>query len=129
MDPVADLLNRIKNAQLASHQVVRVPFSKVKFQIAKILEREGFVSSVDKRGKGSQKIIRIFLKYKEDRKGALSDFKMISKPSRRVYIKVKDIKKTKGGYGISIISTPKGIMTGEEAKKNKVGGEIICEVW
>lgn len=129
MDPIADLLNRIKNAQAASHQVVRVPFSKMKFEIAKILEREGFIESVDRRGKGPQKIIRIFLKYKEDGKGALSDFKMISKPSRRVYIKAKEIKKTKGGYGISIISTPKGIMTDKEAKKNKVGGEIICEVW
>lgn len=129
MDPIADFLNRIKNAESVYHEIVRVPFSKMKFQIAKILEREGFIQGAEKKGKGSRKFIKIILKYNDDKTPALRDFKMISKPSRRVYIKSKDIKRVKGGFGIGIISTPKGLMTDKEARREKVGGEYICEIW
>jgi len=129
MDPIADFLNRIKNAEAVYHEIVKVPFSKVKFQIAKILENEGFIQGIEKRGRGTRKFIKIILKYNNDKTPALRDFKMISKPSRRVYVKSKDVKKVKGGFGIGIISTSKGLMTNKEAKRKKVGGEYICEIW
>ncbi len=129
MDPIADFLNRIKNAQAVSQKTVRVPFSKMKYQISKILEREKFIEGVEKRGKGAKKIIKIILKYDENKNPAISGFKMISKPSRRIYKKAKDIKKVKGGFGIAIISTSKGLLTDKEARREKIGGEVICEIW
>ncbi len=129
MDPISDMLNRIVTAQNVSRKTVRIPFSKTKFQIAGILEKEGFIESAEKKGRGSKKSIRISLRYKEDGEPVISGFKMISKPSKRVYIKSKDIKKVKGGFGISVISTSRGLMTGKVAKKNKLGGEIIFNIW
>ena len=127
-DPIADILNQIRNAQILSHLEVRVPFSKLKYEIVKILEREKFVEKISKVGKKTRKIIKINLKY-ENGKPAISGLKRISKPGQRTYVPVKKIKQVVGGYGIAIISTPKGLMTGKEARKQKVGGEVICEVW
>ena len=127
-DPIADILNQIRNAQIIFHPEVKVPFSKLKYGIAKILEREKFVGKVDKTGKKTLKIIKINLKY-EDGKPAISSLKRISKPGQRVYVPVNKIRKVGGGYGISIISTPKGLMTNREARKQKVGGEVLCEIW
>ncbi|MCD6178216.1 30S ribosomal protein S8 [bacterium] len=127
-DPIADMLTRIRNAQLVSQKEVRIPFSRLKYEIAKILEENNFVEKINKVGRGPRKVIKISLKYIDGRP-AISGLKRISKPGRRVYVPVKKIKRVKEGYGIAIISTPKGLMTDKEARRNKVGGEIICEIW
>ncbi len=128
IDPIADLFNRIRNAQILSHSEVRVPFSKLKYEIAKVLEQEKFVEKISKVGRKTRKIIKIDLKY-EDGQPAISGLKKISKLGQRLYLPVKKIKPVRGGYGVAIISTPKGLMTDKKARKQKVGGEIICEVW
>jgi len=127
-DPITDMLNRIRNAQAVNHPTVDIPFSKIKFQIAQILAREGFVEKVEKKGRKTRKIIRITLKY-IDGIPFISGLKRISKPGQRIYLSKGKIKKVKGGYGIAIISTSKGLMTDKEARKAKIGGEVICEVW
>jgi len=127
-DPITDMLNRIKNAQAVAHLTVDIPFSKVKYQIAQILAREGFIEKVEKKGRKTRKIIRITLKY-VDNIPAISGLKRVSKPGQRIYLSWRKIKKVKGGYGIAIISTSKGLMTNKEARKEKIGGEVICEIW
>jgi small subunit ribosomal protein S8 len=128
-DPITDMLNRIKNAQAVHHQTAEVPFSKIKLRIAEILKEKGFILDFKKRGRGVKKIIKIKLKYLDDGTGAISDFKRISRPGQRIYKKAKEIKRVKDGYGIAIISTSKGIMTDKEARKHKLGGEVLCEIW
>ena len=127
-DPITDLFNRIKNAQTLSYSEVRIPFSKLKYEIARILEREKFVDKISKVGRKTRKIIKIDLKYLDGRP-AISGLRRISKSGQRVYLPVKKIKPIRGGYGIAIVSTPKGLLTDKEARKQKVGGEVICEVW
>lgn len=127
-DPIADLLTQIRNAQALSSLEVRIPFSKLKYEVAKILEKEKFVGKVDKMGKKTRKVIKINLKY-ENGKPIISGLKRISKPGRRVYLPVKRIRQVRGGYGLAVISTPKGIMSNKEARKQRVGGEILCEIW
>ena len=127
-DPLADMLNRIKNAQILSCEEVTIPFSKLKYEIAKILEQEKVVKKIEKLGKKSRKIIKINLRY-ENGKSVISGLKRISKPGRRVYFPVKKIRSIRGGYGFTIISTPKGLMTNKQARKEKSGGEMICEIW
>jgi len=128
-DSIADQIIRIKNAQLAFKDKVLIPYSKLKFQIALILAREGFIKSVEKKTKKTAKFIEIVLKYQNNRKQAISGIKRISKPGRRIYIGYKDIRPSKQGFGRFIISTPKGLMTDKEAKRNKLGGEILFEIW
>lgn len=128
MDPIADMLIRIKNAQTVKKKIVNIPFSKIKYEIAKILEKEGFIEEARKRGRLIKKII-IQLKYNEKGEPCIKDVKRISKPSRRIYLKWKDLYYPKSGYGILILSTPKGILTSKEAKRLKLGGEAICEIW
>jgi small subunit ribosomal protein S8 len=135
MDPISDMLTAIKNAQAVEKETVDVPFSKIKFEIAKILEKQGFIEKVEKKKKKIKKgrtkpkpFLEIHLKY-ENKIPAISGLKIISKPGQRIYLPYKRIKKVKGGYGIAIISTSKGLMTDKEARKQKVGGEVICEVW
>jgi len=124
-DPIADMLNRIRNAQAVAHPTVSFPFSKLKYEIAMILKKEGFVEEVDKKGRKQKKTIEITLKHHS----AISGLKRISKPGQRIYTPAKEIKKVQSGYGISIVSTSKGLMTGKEARKQKLGGEIICQIW
>lgn len=128
VDPITDMFNRIKNAQAVFHETVTIPFSKLKFEIAKILEKQGFVGRIEKKGKKINKTIEIILKYKE-KKPALEGIKRISKPGQRIYLPVEKIRKVKGGYGMAIISTSKGLMTDKEARKKRLGGEVLCEVW
>jgi len=132
-DPITDMLNRIRNAQAVLKETVSIPFSKLKYEIAKILEREGFIEKAERKGKKEKKFIEIFLKYSEDEKGkknpVILGMKRVSKPGQRIYVKAKEIKASKLGAGIVIISTPKGLMTDKQAKKMKVGGEVICEIW
>lgn len=127
-DPVTDMLNRIKNAQAARKEQIVVPFSNFKYEIAKILEKEKFLSKVEKKGRKANKFLEIDLKY-ENKTPVVSGMRKVSKPGQRIYVPAHMIKPLRGGYGISIISTSKGLMTGRDAKRQKIGGEIICEVW
>ncbi len=131
-DPISDMLVRIKNAQRVGHEEVVMPSSKMKFAIAQILEKTGYVSSLERRKKKTKKseheLLAIVLKYSAGQP-ALSDMRMISKPSRRMYVNAKEIKPVRSGHGISIISTSKGVMSSRDAQKAGVGGEIICEIW
>ncbi len=131
-DPIADMLNRIRNAQAISKEIVAIPFSNLKYEIAKILEKQGFVEKLEKKGRKPRKVFEITLKYLPAGQASspvISGLKRISKPGQRIYIGAKEIRSVRGGYGISIISTPKGLMTNKEAKRKKLGGEIICEIW
>jgi len=127
-DPIADMLNRIKNAQAVDHPTVEMPFSNLRYEIAKILEENGFIEKAEKKGRKTKKTIEIILKY-HDKTPAISGIKKISKSGQRIYLGSAQIKKTKEGYGMAIISTSKGLMTGKEARKQKIGGEILLEIW
>ena len=128
-DPIADMLNRIRNAQAVLKETVDIPISNLRYEVAKILEKGGFVSGVEKKGKKAKKVIEITLKYNE-KIPVISGLKRISKPGQRIYKRAKELKPVKGGYGIAIISTSKGgLMTDKEARKQKLGGEVICEIW
>lgn len=128
MDPITDMLNQIRNAQAVLHPQISIPFSNLKYEIAKILERKGFIEKVVKNGKKTKKFLDISLKY-EDKVPVISGLKRISKSGQRIYLGAKKIKKVRGGYGIAIVSTSKGLMTDKEAKKQRLGGEILCEIW
>ena len=133
-DPITDMLNRIRNAQAVFKSRVFIPFSKIKYDIAKILEKEGFIEKAEKKGRGVKRSIEIVLKYEKDEFSnrplpAISGLKRISKPGQRIYVGWRDIKRARGGYGISIISTSKGLLSDKEAKKRRLGGEVICEIW
>jgi len=127
-DPIADMLNRIKNAQAVSHPMVEVPFSNFKYEIAKILEKHGFIEKVEKKGRKVKRVIVITLKYR-DKTPAILGLKRVSKPGQRIYLDSTQIKRVKGGYGMAIISTSKGLMIDKEARKQRLGGEILCEMW
>lgn len=128
-DPIADMLTRIRNALVAKHDSILVPASNEKKAVAKILLDEGFIKSVDLVEDGAQGAIKIGLKYDANRKSVITGLKKISKPGLRVYAKSEELPKVLGGLGIAIISTSKGVMTDKEARKNAVGGEVLCYVW
>jgi len=125
MDPISDMLTRIRNAQSAGHRAVAMPLSKIKLEIAKILKREKYIDDYKKLGKGNKKILEIDLKFP----AAIREIKRVSKPGQRIYVKTSGLKQIKSGYGISIISTPKGLMTNKEARRARLGGEILFEIW
>jgi small subunit ribosomal protein S8 len=128
-DPVADYLSRIRNAINAKHEKVDIPASRIKFEMTRILKEEGFIQNFKmQEDEKKQGTIRIFLKY-ADGDPVISGLKQISRPGRRVYSSKEDVPKVIGGLGVSIISTSKGIMTGDQSHKQGVGGEILCEVW
>lgn len=127
-DPISDMLTRIRNASIVKKDKVLVPYSKIKFEIAKTLLEKGFIGNLDKRGRKIKKFLEIGL-LKENNEMNFFGIKRISKPGRRIYVKSSEIKLVKSGKGISIISTPSGIMSSFEARKRKLGGEVICEVW
>ena len=126
-DPIADLLTRIRNAQRASLPTVEIPHSKMKESIAHILKREGYVQDVAVEGK-PQKKLTVKLKY-QGRRGVIEGLKRISKPGLRNYVSATDVPRVRGGLGIAILSTPEGIMTGIQARKKNLGGELVCFVW
>ena len=128
MDPISNMLTAIRNAISVNHPTVSIPFSNLKYEIAKILEKQGFIEEVSKTGKKTKKSIVITLKYQQGTP-AITGLKRISKPGQRIYLPSKHLKKVKGGYGIAIISTSRGLMTDREARKQNLGGEIICEIW
>jgi small subunit ribosomal protein S8 len=127
MDPVADMLIKIKNAQKALHPEVSISYSDLKYEIAKVLERMGLVGKVEKKGKKVKKVLDIVLKY-EDKQPLITEVKKISKPGQRMYLGFQRIGRVGQGPGIVIVSTSKGIMTNKEAVKQRLGGEVICEV-
>ncbi|MBH5320783.1 30S ribosomal protein S8 [Paenibacillus sp. GSMTC-2017] len=128
-DPIADMLTRIRNANVVRHETVEMPASKVKKQIAEILKREGFIRDAEYIEDSKQGIIRIFLKYGPSQERVITGLKRISKPGLRVYTQSTEIPRVLGGLGIAIISTSKGIMTDKEARQVKSGGEVVCYVW
>jgi len=127
-DPIADMLIRIKNAGNAGKDLSEMPFSQLKEKIAIVLFKEGFIASYAKKGKKVQKTLEIGIAY-EGKKPRVADVARMSKPSRRFYIKASEIKPVKNGYGLMVVSTPKGVMTGDEARKAQVGGEALFKIW
>ena len=128
-DQIADLLTRIRNANLAHHEVVEIPASKIKKSIAEILKSEGFIRDVEYIEDNKQGVIRVFLKYGEDRNRVITGIKRISKPGLRKYTKADSLPKVLNGLGIAIISTSAGVITDKEARSKQVGGEVIAYVW
>ncbi len=128
-DPLGDMLTRIRNADIARHSKVDIPASKMKVSIAKILKTEGYIKNykvLKDRGHG---VLRVFVKYDEGKQGVITGLRRLSKPGRRVYVKKKDIPFVLNGTGIAVLSTSKGILTDREARKQNVGGELLCNVW
>lgn len=128
VDSVSDMLTRIRNAQAAAHQSAVLPFSKLRLNLAKLLEKEGLVDSVSTHGRKAKKVIEIELKYQAGQP-VINKLKRISKPGRRIYIKKSQIRLVRQGYGLAIISTPQGLMTDRQARKKGLGGEILCQIW
>ena len=127
--PIADMLTRIRNANLALHDAVEMPGSTMKAEVARVLRDEGYITDYELRDAdvGTELVVR--LKYDRDRRRVISDLERVSKPGRRVYVDRTSIPKVLGGMGISVISTSQGIITGHEARRRGVGGEVICSVW
>ncbi|MBS3970827.1 MAG: 30S ribosomal protein S8 [Clostridia bacterium] len=128
-DPIADYLTRVRNANNVMKETVEIPASNVKKSLTEILKNEGFIKDYEYIEDGKQGIIRIYLKYTPNREKVISGLKRISKPGLRVYAKRDEIPKVLGGLGIAIISTSKGIMTDKDARREMVGGEVICYIW
>ena len=127
-DPIADMLTRIRNAVMAKHTRVLIPASKMKLAIARVLKEEGYIKDIEVLRDNPQGTIRITLRY-VDKKPVLTNLKRVSKPGLRVYSKRTDIPRVRGGLGISILSTPQGLMTGKSAYQQGLGGEVVCYVW
>ena len=128
-DPIADMLTRVRNAVKAKFTKVDIPGSKIKIEIANVLKNEGFIQNFKFINDNQQGVLRLYLKYGEGRSDVILGIKRISKPSRRVYVKAKDVTSVLNGMGISILSTSAGLMTDKRARKENIGGEILCNVW
>ncbi|WP_163102758.1 30S ribosomal protein S8 [Peribacillus alkalitolerans] len=128
-DPIADMLTRIRNANMVRHEKLEIPASKIKTEIAEILKREGFVRDVELIEDNKQGIIRIFLKYGANNERVITGLKRISKPGLRVYAKAGDVPRVLNGLGIAIVSTSQGVLTDKEARAKQAGGEVLAYVW
>ena len=128
-DPIADMLTRIRNANTVKHPSVEVPASKLKIELAKLLKEEGFIADYEVHEKGQFKVIVISLKYDVNGKPVITKLEKISKPGLRHYSKAKNLQKVLGGMGIAVVSTPKGLLTDRKARKENVGGEVLCYVY
>ncbi|AMQ04750.1 MULTISPECIES: 30S ribosomal protein S8 [Sporosarcina] len=128
-DPIADMLTRIRNANMVRHEKLEVPASNMKKEIAEILKREGFVRDVEYVEDSKQGIIRIFLKYGQNNERVITGLKRISKPGLRVYAKTSEVPKVLNGLGIALVSTSNGVLTDKEARAKQVGGEVVAYVW
>jgi small subunit ribosomal protein S8 len=128
-DPVADLLTRIRNAINARQQKMDVPASKLKTEIARILKEEGYIANFKATEEGGRKVLRLYMKYGSNNDAAITNVTRVSRPGCRVYVGHTDIPRVLGGLGINILTTPRGVMTGRQARKTGVGGEILCEIW
>jgi small subunit ribosomal protein S8 len=128
-DPIADMLTRIRNAAAARHPKVDVPASKLKMEIARVLKDEGFIMNFKPAEEGAKKSIRIYLKYTPGNVPVISRIERVSRPGCRVYVGSKEVPRVLGGLGINILTTPRGVMTGAAARKENVGGEVLCQIW
>ena len=128
-DPIADMLTRIRNANQVSHQTVSMPSSKLKVQLAKLLKEEGFITDYSVKEEGKFKVLEITLKYDAKNKPIITKLERISKPGLRNYSKAKNLPKVLGGMGIAIVSTSKGLLTDRKARKENLGGEVLCYVY
>lgn len=128
-DPIADMLTRIRNANMVQHESVEIPGSKIKLAIADILKNEGFIKEYDFKKDNKQGTIRVYLKYGPNREKVITGLKRISKPGLRVYAPKDQLPKVLGGLGVAVISTSQGIMTDKAARKAGVGGEVLCYIW
>ena len=128
-DPIADMLNRIRNAIMARHDFVLIPTSKMKLAITRILREEGFIGDYEVLKGKPHRVIKIYLKYSDNNQPVLSGLERVSKPGLRVYVQQKEIPRVYGGLVIAIMSTPKGVMTGQQAWRLGIGGELLCYVW
>ena len=128
-DPIADMLTRIRNAQVARHDYTDVPTSTLKVAVAHVLKREGYIKDFEQTGEGIKTAIRVHIAYTGKRQPAISGLDRISKPGLRVYSGHGEIPRVYGGLGIAILSTPQGVMTGKDARKRGIGGEVLCYVW
>ena len=128
-DPIADMLARIRNAVSAKHSRVDVPASKLKGEIARILKEEGYINNFVLKGEGAKRMIRIFLRYDARGTSSITHLQRVSRPGRRVYVGSGQIPRVLGGYGINIVSTSRGLMSGKTARKENIGGEVLAEVY
>ena len=128
-DPVADMLARIRNAVSAKHSRVDIPASKLKLEIARILKEEGYINNFVLKGEGAKKMLRIFLRYDARGTSSITHVARVSRPGRRVYLGSHQIPRVLGGYGINIVSTSRGLMSGKTARKENIGGEVLAEVY
>jgi len=128
-DPIADMLTRIRNAIRAQHPRVDIPGSKLKMELARILKEEGYINSYSTKGEGIKYMIRVFLRYDAKGTSSITHLSRVSRPGRRVYVGSGEIPKVLGGYGVNIVSTSQGLMSGKAARKANIGGEILAEVY
>jgi small subunit ribosomal protein S8 len=128
-DPIADMLTRVRNANTALKDQVDVPYSKVKEQILRVLKKEGYIKDFQLIQTGAQGVLRVFLKYGQDRERVITGIKRISKPGLRIYVGKEEIPRLFGGLGTVLMSTPRGVMTGRQARKMGVGGEVMAYIW
>jgi small subunit ribosomal protein S8 len=128
-DPVSDMLTRIRNANLALHERVAMPASKLKEEIAKILASEGYIEGYEVKASGTRKTLDIELKYTSDRARVIEGLKRISTPGRRIYAGADALPRVNGGLGVAVVSTSQGLLPDREARRRRLGGEIVCEVW
>lgn len=128
-DPIADMLTRIRNAVAANHSRVDVPGSKLKMEVARILKEEGYINNFVTKGEGVKYVIRIFLRYDAKGTSSITHLSRVSRPGRRVFVGATEIPRVLGGYGVNIVSTSKGLMSGKNARKENVGGEILAQIY
>ena len=128
-DPIADMLARIRNAVSAKHSRVDIPASKLKLEIARILKEEGYINNFVTKGEGAKRVVRIFLRYDSRGTSSITHLQRVSRPGRRVYVGSHEIPRVLGGYGINIVSTSRGLMSGKTARRENVGGEVLAEVY
>ena len=128
-DPIADMLTRIRNALAARHPKVDVPASRLKAEIARILKEEGYIQNFKVAEEGVRKTIKVYLKYQPSGSPVISRLERVSRPGSRVYVGRDDVPRVLGGLGVNILTTPRGVMTGRDARQAGVGGEILCQVW
>ena len=128
-DPIADMLTRIRNGQRARHAEARIPSSKLKVAVARVLEAAGYVEGVEIGADEGRPSLRVGLRYRDDGREMIDGLKRVSRPSRRVYVGAEEVPKVRNGIGIAILSTSKGVMSDHDARAQKLGGEVLCEVW
>ena len=127
-DPIADMLTRIRNGLRARHQRVEMPSSRLKVEVARILKEEGYISSFKVSEEAKKKLLRIVLRYGQDGESVISTIERVSRPGRRVYVGSRGVPRVMGGLGVNIVTTPRGVMTGKNASKSGVGGEVLCSI-